>query len=107
MAVNNVFITTAFSDIDHRPVILSIISEDFESNGVVVTLKWLTHVQLIYTYHVDIVPQPSSLIIGVNRSSVQLKILYNLAYNVSVVKMSPCGQSIATIIELYYGECHT
>ena len=56
MAVNNVFITTAFSDIDHQPVILSVISEDFESNGVVVTLKWLTHVQLIYTYHVDIVP---------------------------------------------------
>ena len=95
------------ADIDLQPVTVRIASENFEGNGVVVTLEWTRgQGNSLYTYHVDIIPQPS-FIISLNRSSVQLRIPYNVPYNVSVVKMSPCGQSLrsrVTINELYYGE---
>ena len=49
------------------------------------------------------------VIVRLNRSSVQLKVLYNLPvlYNVSVVKMSPCEQRVHTINKICCGECHT
>ena len=96
------------ADIDLQPVIVRCVSEDFEGDGVVVTLEWIRGQEnSLYTYHVDVTPQPP-FIISLNRSSVQLKLLYNVPYNVSVVKTSPCGQSLrsrVTIDELYYGEC--
>ena len=61
----------------------------------------------LYTYNVSAVPQPS-FIADLDENLVQLKVLYNMIYNVSVVRASPCGQriNVTTFDQLHYGECH-
>lgn len=103
-AAHNNTITLNLADVDLQPVVVRFMLKAFERNGVVVSLEWIPENSL-YSYYVLIIPQPS-FIIRLNRSSVQLKVLYNVLYNVSVVKTSPCGQRVYTVNELYYGKCH-
>ena len=83
------------------------ISEDFNRDNVEVTLEWIPD-SLLYTYH-DIVndaPQ-SAFSMRLKRNSIHLKVEHNRLYNVSIVTVSPCGQTLTINEILYYGECHT
>ena len=101
--------TVILADLDFQlaTITVRLISERFNRDGVevILDLEW-THENSLYSYHIHVTPQPS-FIVKLNRSSVQLKVLYNLLYNVSVVNLSPCGQRVHSISELYYGECCT
>ena len=79
------------------------LSEQFESEGVTVTLE-LTELNMLYSYHVNAIPQLiSHLFFG--RKMVQLNVSYNVHYNVSVLAASPCGKNnVTTFSEIYYGE---
>jgi hypothetical protein len=79
------------------------VSEHFTRDDVEVSLEWVPENSL-YTYHVDVTPQPAFRM-NLRRNSIRLKVEYNILYNVSIVIMSPCGQTV-TIDEIYYGECH-
>ena len=104
---NTIIIILADHGFQQTTIIVRVVSEHFNRDDVKVSLEWIPENPL-YSYHVHITPQPLFLTVNLSRSSVQLKVLYNVLYNLSVVKMSPCGQTRAgSIIELYYGECHT
>ena len=84
-----------------------VLSDHFNTNDVELYLEWIPE-NILFTYQVDITPQPSS-IMNVNKSSAHLRVEYNISYNVSITKVSPCGQNITISYNetLYYGECHT
>ena len=90
-----------FADLDFQQAM--IIFEHFNKDDVDVSLGWENSLQ---PYYVNIALQPSLLINQTISSTVRLKVLYNILYNVSIVITSPCGPSV-TINETYYGECHT
>ena len=74
---------------------------DSETHGVSITLEWTP--QVGESYNVTI--SPAIDVIFTERASVNLRLLYNTVYNVSVTATSLCGQLIrATFIELHYGE---
>ena len=82
--------------------ILDIISVDSETDGVSITLEWTPQVGV--SYNVTVIPA-IDVIFTERAMSVNLSLLYNTVYNVSVVATSLCGQLIrATFIELHYGE---
>ena len=84
---------------------MGIISEDFGADNVTVTVEWAQHVD-ITTYITRISPlaQPT-LSTGIpGLSNRRLLILsYNTSYNLTVVAVTPCGNTTA-YIELKYGE---
>ena len=91
------------ADLDFQQIMT--VREHFNTNDVEIYLEWIPE-NVLFTYHVDINPQPSS-IMNLNKSSVCLRVEYNISYNVSIMKVSPCGQNITNNEILYYGECHT
>ena len=72
---------------------ITIISEQFEKDGAIVTLEW-TEENSLYSYNVSFSPQLEVMFIG--RVRVQLKVPYNSLYNVSVAAIPPCQQSNVT-----------
>ena len=87
---------------DFESIIVRTISEDFNRDDVEVSLEWVPDSSL-HTYHVNITPQPA-FSMKLKRNSIRLKVEYNVLYNVSIVTVSPCGQTV-TINEIsYYGE---
>jgi hypothetical protein len=87
-----------------QATIVRVISERFNRDDVEVSLEWVPENSL-YTYHVDVTPQPAFRM-NLRRNSIRLEIEYNILYNVSIVKASPCGQTVTVSEILYYGECH-
>jgi hypothetical protein len=81
-----------------------VVSERFTRDDVEVSLEWIPENSL-YTYHVDVTPQPAFRM-NLRRNSIHLKVEYNILYNVSIVKVSPCGQTITMLDEIYYGKYH-
>ena len=84
---------------------VSVISEDFGANNVTVTVEWTQHVG-ITTYITRISPlaQPTLSTSTPGLSNRRLLILsYNTSYNLTVVAVTPCGNTTA-YIELKYGE---
>ena len=80
------------------------LSEKFERDGIIVTLEW-SHENsgTLYSYYVTVVPSVEIVFIG--RVKIQLKVSYDVLYNVSVVASSLCGQRNATTFTiLHYGE---
>ena len=71
--------------------------------GATVTLE-LTELNSLYLYHVSALPQLTShMFIG--STIVQVKVSYNVHYNMSILAASPCGKNnITTFIEVFYGE---
>lgn len=82
----------------------TIVSEEFDSDGVTATLEW-TQGNSLYSYQVSVVPPSwSSIIISSERVRLLLKEFYDVLYNVSV-ETSLCGLSGATAsTTLYYGK---
>ena len=84
---------------------VGIISEDFVADNVIVAVEWTQHVG-ITTYITRISPlaRPtlSTSTPGL-RNSRLLILSYNTIYNLTVVAVTPCGNTTA-YIELKYGE---
>lgn len=87
---------------DPKEVAITSVSEQYEGNGVIVTLEW-TQENPLYSYNVSVIPPAEITFTGKARA--QMKVSYNTSYNVSVMASSPCGRSDATnFTELYYSE---
>ena len=83
---------------------ISLVSQQFEGNGITVILEWIQEMSL-YSYHVNITPQLAVMFIESTR--VQLTVLYNVLYNFSVAAVNQCGQqNVTSFTELYYSERH-
>ena len=83
----------------------TIVSEQFDSNGVTVTLEWAQENSL-YSYQVSVVPPSRNVISspGSERVRFQVKALYDILYTISV-DPSLCGLSGTTSsTTLYYGK---
>ena len=84
----------------------TIVSERFDSNSVTVTLEWAQGNSL-HSYQVSVVPPSRNIISSGSRSErvrLQVKALYDILYNVSVVP-SLCGHSGTTSsTTLHYGK---
>ena len=78
--------TSLFSD---SQVNISLLSEQFESDGALVTLKWIH--QNFYLYNVSVVPHLKYSV--VETAVIQLKINYNTFYNVTITVLPPCGEN--------------
>ena len=76
------------------------VTKKFNSHLISASLQWTP--QIGVTYNVSTVPAVDVQTIG--NSSANLSLLYSTVYNVSIVATSPCGQTIITSIDLYYGE---
>ena len=59
----------------------------------------------LYSYHISAIPQLlSHTFVKGNRTVVQIKVLYNIHYSVSILATSPCGKNNVTVFtEVYYG----
>ena len=75
--------------IQYTPVLS--ISEEYEANAVTVTVDW-TPAQILHniviTYFVNISPTVPIILTG--STSCQLKIPYNIDYNLSIIAATPC-----------------
>ena len=87
---------------DFESIMVRTISEDFNRDNVEVSLEWVPDNSL-HTYHVNVTPQPA-FSMKLKRNSICLKIEYNVLYNMSIVTVSPCGQTLTINETLYYGE---
>ena len=77
------------------------ISEFFDTNSVIATLEWTQ--QNDVTYNVSIFPQISIASVEMlGGSSVQLTLLYNTHFNVSIIA-TRC-ETTTTVFQLHYGE---
>ena len=86
------------------------LSEEFDSDGVMVTLEWAP-TNSVYSYQVTVVPSPLGVLSSDSETfRVQLKVSYDVLYNVSVVS-SLCDQTGAIIASvsttLHYGKSIT
>ena len=77
-----------------------------ERNGVIVTLWWMGYSPLYLShYHITVKPQPSVMKSTLERTRFQLKLSYNILYNVNVIAVPLCGQNnVTTSTELIYSE---
>lgn len=83
-------------------MVFTSILEHFEGDIVTVTVEWMEE-NLIYLYNITVTPQAETTFIG--KATVQLKIIYNTFYNVSVITSSPCGSSnVTNLTDLFYSE---
>lgn len=84
----------------------TITSEQFDSDGVTATLEWAQGSSL-HSYRISVVPPSRNVISSGSRSErvrLQVKALYDIQYNVSVVP-SLCGHSGTTSsTTLHYGK---
>lgn len=78
--------------------VLSIMSEQFGTESVSVTLEWMDVLLDIHTY---VVPEP--LVKTVGNSTIQLMVPYNIPYLVKLVA-TLCGQNTTDVMTLHYGQ---
>lgn len=65
-----------------------------ERNGVIVTLSWTgSGYSPLYRshYHITVKPQPAVINSTLGRTRFQLKLSYNILYNVTVIAVPVCG----------------
>ena len=84
---------------------IQIVSEDLEKDGVRVTLEWTQDNSSFYLYNISVAPNPASAL-TTERMRAQLKVSYDIPYNVSVQATLTRGNGnfITVSIELHYGE---
>ena len=88
------------------PVNIDIVSDNFEKDGIRVILEWTQENHTSYSYNVSVTPHPASTLIS-ERMRVELKVSYDLLYNVSVLATPHCtgqGSIVEAFIELYHGQ---
>ena len=79
---------------------ISLLSEQFESDNVLVVLEWIQHD--FHIYNVSTVPQLEHYDVDHEIARIHLNVSYNTFYNVTVIASSPCGQkSMSNFIGLY------
>ena len=79
-------------------------SAQFESDVVTVIVEW--NVEESSASYYDILIRPPATFTYKQSTSIQLKVSYNIAYNVSVVRQSVvCGRNATALIGLYYSRC--
>ena len=66
---------------------------EFGTDSVAVVLEWIQALEDGISHSVDIIPQVN--ITSLTNTSIQLQVLYNIFYNVSVM-FSLCGQTNTT-----------
>ena len=89
--------------IDHNSPILRIVSQDYSSDNVTVTMEW--DQETVYsTYIVTVVPLVPIVFTG--STSCRLTIPYNTdhEYNLTVEAAAPCRPNTTASIRLKYGE---
>ena len=78
--------------------------EQLDSDGVIVTLNW-TQQSTFLSYHTSVFPNLATTDLHTEVTGVQLKVLYNIRYNVTIEASHLCGKySLMTIIALYYSK---
>ena len=80
------------------------VSEFFGINSVTATMDWTQENNV--TYNISIFPQISTAVEWLGSSSVQLTLLYNTHYHVSVVATLTHCEKTTTFIPLHYGEIY-
>jgi hypothetical protein len=77
-----------------------------ERDGVIVILQWTEYSPLCqFHYHINVKPQPAVMNLTLERTSIELKVVYNTVYNVTVVAVPFCGQNnVTTSTELIFSE---
>ena len=77
--------------------------EQFESDGVLVTLEWHQNPNF-HSYYVSVIP--NNIIVMRTNGSVHLmlKVPYNTFYNISILAALPCGENMTDFTELFYRE---
>ena len=84
------------------PIIVTT-SEEYRDDNVTVAVEWTEEEGMLYNITIiNIVPQISIESIG--RTSVQLTLLYNIEYNISVEAALPCQNQVPSHVQLFYGE---
>ena len=90
----------------HAELEITILSEQFEKDGVIVTLEW-TEENSLYSYNISVSPQLEVMFIERVSFRVQLSVPYNSFYNVSIAAVPLCRRNnVTTFIgpSLYYSE---
>ena len=82
-----------------------VISETFGLENVTVILEWQGQYGL--TYQANIVPDAVDKLNQIAFNSIQLTLLYNVTYNVSVLLIPGCGKSLPNVTKLHYGKFFT
>ena len=80
-----------------------IVSEDYSSDNVTVTVEWNQPV-LYSAYTVTVVPLVP--IVSTGSTSYRLAIPYNTEYNLTVEAAAPCRPNTTASIRLKYGEMY-
>jgi hypothetical protein len=78
-----------------------------ERDGVIVILQWTEYYSPLcqFHYHIDVKPQPAVMNLTKEKTSIELKVSYNILYNVTIVAVLFCGQNnVTTSTELIYSE---
>ena len=78
---------------------VQVISEDYSPDNVTVTVAWTQQAGAMY----DIGIVPLAPIVSTGNVNSQLTVVYNNEYNLSVVAVTPCGNTTA-FITLHYGK---
>lgn len=96
--------TSSFSD-SLIQLNVTLLSEQFESSGTVVTLGW-TAANLNLYYNITINPHVEVMTLRYNQMSrAWLNLTYNTFYNVNVVASSSCGHNVMNhFLGLHYSE---
>ena len=95
--------------IGNQNIEVTTVSKQFGSEEVTVMITLLlTELDsLSYSYHVSGSPQLTSQPFNstMNNVTVQVEVLYNIHYNVSILAASPCGKNNFTkFTQVYFGE---
>ena len=106
--LNDIILTCTLDAAFELKGVITVLSEQFERDGVIVTLG--IEENTLYESYVSANPQliSDSVISIIDRATFQIKILYNIMYNVSVVAAHLCGRNnVTTFIDLYYSKIIT
>ena len=77
-------------------------SEEYRADNVTVTVEWTDEQGVLYNITIiSIVPEVSIEFIG--RTRVQLILLYNTEYNMSVEAALLCQNKVPSHVQLFYG----
>ena len=82
---------------------ITLLSEQFESDGVVVTLEWVHRNS--YLYNVSVTPLlPELTYSNITSLRITFNVSYNTHYSVNITALPPCGVKLSTAITIHYGK---